>query len=119
MNTIIQDVLRAKAKLDIHSAECYHYDFTKDYFSKVYTSIVESVPKLRISDIKTRQDLEALGMHYHNNDVFLIPISLIAFFEPTEYVVCFLDKERKQIKDIDLDNRGGYLAYGILNNFAG
>ena len=119
MNTIIQNILRAKAKLDIHSAECYHYDFTKDYFSKVYTSIVESVPKLRISDIKTRDDLEALGMHYHKNDVFLIPIHLIDFFDPAEYVVCFLDKSSKQIKDIDLDNRAGYLAYGIPDHFRG
>ena len=117
MNEVIKQVVQAKAKLLTHAAECIHYNFTQDYFKKVYQEIVEKTPKLKVSDIKTKEDLEVLEMNWHINDVILIPLCLIDFFNPNESVVCFLDKTTKQVKDItDLDNRCGYLAYGIHNN---
>jgi hypothetical protein len=104
---MINSILTKLANISVELASYETWD--KKEFMEEYNFIVRTTRKLTVADLLA--DISYLT-HWENG-LYLIPIFLQPFIKQGEVLTC-IDGTTEVVENIDLDTRGGFLAYGVV-----
>jgi len=100
-----------KVTLLTRAAEAIVYYTWGDEFSRQQLRhVAQDFPTIKLTDL-SEDDLVKLNFGKYG-DIKLIPLWLYPILDKSEEVTC-IDGSKCLLETIDLDHRGGYLAYGI------
>lgn len=100
-----------KAFFLTRAAEVVAYSTWNDEFSRQQLrEVSQDFPTIKLTDLSV-DDLVNLNFGKYG-DIKLIPLWLYPILDKSEEVTC-IDGSKCLLETIDLDHRGGYLAYGI------